>query len=298
MPFTKIIKNKAYFKRFQVKYRRRREGKTDYYARRRLIIQDKNKYNTPKYRLVVRFTNRDIIAQIIYAKIQGDAVLSVAYSHELPRYGIKLGLTNYAAAYATGLLIARRVLDQLKIADQFPGVVKPTGDWKPFKQDPSARRPFKALLDVGMARTTTGAKIFAVLKGASDGGLHIPHSNKRFVGYETEKNKYDPKVLRKYIFGGHVADWMKEMKEDDPEKFKTQFSRYIKENITPDTLEKIYTDAHAAIRKSPQLVKTKKPENPVHRKYNLPKLTPAQRRERVIAKLEALANQLDSEIPK
>eukprot|EP01121_Diplochlamys_sp_Union-15-3_P015039 TRINITY_DN48_c0_g1_i1.p1 TRINITY_DN48_c0_g1~~TRINITY_DN48_c0_g1_i1.p1 ORF type:complete len:299 (-),score=58.00 TRINITY_DN48_c0_g1_i1:75-971(-) len=298
MPFTKIIKNKAYFKRFQVKYRRRREGKTDYYARRRLIIQDKNKYNTPKYRLVVRFTNRDIIAQIIYAKIQGDAVLSVAYSHELPRYGIKLGLTNYAAAYATGLLIARRVLDQLKIADQFPGVVKPTGDWKPYKHDPSTRRPFKALLDVGMARTTTGAKIFGVLKGASDGGLHIPHSNKRFVGYETEKNKYDPKVLRKYIFGGHVADWMKEMKEDDPEKFKTQFSRYIKEDITPDKLEKVYTDAHAAIRKSPQLVKTKKPENPVHRKYNLAKLTPAQRRERVIAKLEVLANQLDSEIPK
>lgn len=31
----KVVKNKAYFKRFQVKYRRRREGKTDYYARQR-----------------------------------------------------------------------------------------------------------------------------------------------------------------------------------------------------------------------------------------------------------------------
>ena len=34
----------------QVKFRRRREGKTDYFARKRLVVQDKNKYNTPKYR--------------------------------------------------------------------------------------------------------------------------------------------------------------------------------------------------------------------------------------------------------
>lgn len=58
------MKNKAYFKRFQVKFRRRREGKTDYYARRRLVVQEKNKYNTPKHRLIVRFTNKDIICQV------------------------------------------------------------------------------------------------------------------------------------------------------------------------------------------------------------------------------------------
>ena len=40
------------------------EGKTDYRARKRLVTQDKNKYNTPKYRLVVRFTSTDIIAQV------------------------------------------------------------------------------------------------------------------------------------------------------------------------------------------------------------------------------------------
>ena len=36
-------------------------------------------------------------------------IVTAAYSHELPNYGIKVGLTNYAAAYATGLLLARRV---------------------------------------------------------------------------------------------------------------------------------------------------------------------------------------------
>lgn len=67
--FVKVVKNKAYFKRFQVKFKRRREGKTDYYARKRLIVQDKNKYNTPKYRMVVRFSNKDITAQVRKDKI-------------------------------------------------------------------------------------------------------------------------------------------------------------------------------------------------------------------------------------
>jgi large subunit ribosomal protein L5e len=97
MGFVKVIKNKAYFKRFQVKYRRRREGKTDFQARRALILQDKNKYNSPKYRLVVRFTNTAVICQITVAKITGDVVLTAAYSGELKKYGLGVGLTNKAA---------------------------------------------------------------------------------------------------------------------------------------------------------------------------------------------------------
>lgn len=54
----KLVKTKSYSSRFQVKPRRRREGKTDYFARRKLIEQDKRKYNAPKYRLVVRMTNK------------------------------------------------------------------------------------------------------------------------------------------------------------------------------------------------------------------------------------------------
>ena len=58
MGYIKVLKTAAYSKRYQVKYRRRREGKTDYQARRRMVIQDKNKYNMPKYRMVVRMTNK------------------------------------------------------------------------------------------------------------------------------------------------------------------------------------------------------------------------------------------------
>uniref|UniRef100_A0A672J7X5 60S ribosomal protein L5-like n=1 Tax=Salarias fasciatus TaxID=181472 RepID=A0A672J7X5_SALFA len=100
---------KAYFKRYQVKFRRRREGKTDFFARKRLVVQDKNKYNTPKYRMIVRLSNRDICCQIAYAKIEGDHIVCAAYSHELPKYGIMVGLTNYAAAYCTGLLLVEEM---------------------------------------------------------------------------------------------------------------------------------------------------------------------------------------------
>lgn len=120
-PFVKVLKNKAYFKRYQVKYRRRREGKTDYRARKRLVCQDKNKYNAPKYRLVVRFSNRYVNCQIAYATIEGDKILCQANSRELERYGLKTGLKNYAAAYCTGLLCARRLLQQLGLDELYEG---------------------------------------------------------------------------------------------------------------------------------------------------------------------------------
>jgi large subunit ribosomal protein L5e len=76
MVFVKVTKNKAYFKRFQTQFRRRREGKTDYEARKKMIAQDVNKYLAPKYRLVARFTNSKVITQIVYSTLKGDKVLA------------------------------------------------------------------------------------------------------------------------------------------------------------------------------------------------------------------------------
>ncbi|GFU02018.1 60S ribosomal protein L5 [Nephila pilipes] len=177
MGFVKVVKNKAYFKRFQVKFRRRREGKTDYYARVRLVVQDKNKYNTPKYRMIVRFTNKDIICQIAYARIEGDIIVCAAYAHELPNYGIKVGLTNYAAAYCTGLLLARRLLKKFKLDGIYEGVVEANGEDFAIEDIEGKPGAFRCYLDVGLARTTTGARVFGAMKGAVDGGLDIPHRN-------------------------------------------------------------------------------------------------------------------------
>jgi len=100
------------------------------------------------------------------------------------------------------------------------------------KKYPNAPRPFKCNLDVGLTRTTTGNRVFGSLKGACDGGLLIPHSEegKRFPGWNNKEKKYDPAVHKKYIFGGHVAAYMKHL-ESDQGRYKTQFSNFIKENI-------------------------------------------------------------------
>jgi len=285
MAFIKVTKNKPYFKRFQVKYRRRREGKTDYRARRRLVLQDKNKYNSPRYRLVVRFTNKDVIAQIVYSKIVGDFVLAAAYSHELPRYGVSFGLTNWAATYATGLLLARRLLKKLHLDSKYHGS-KVTGEDFNVEEGEGAR-PFKAILDVGLFRTSTGARVFAALKGATDGGLNIPHSPSRWPGYEKEGDKLDAVVLRKYIYGGHVRDYMEKLQAEDPEKYQKQFSRYVKAGITAEKLEELYKTAHKGIRANPVHEKKKKEEKKEGDKKVKPKryhrvaLSLAQRKDRV-----------------
>jgi large subunit ribosomal protein L5e len=295
MPFIKVVKNRAYFRRFQVKYRRRREGKTDYYARKRFITQDKTKFATPKYRLVVRFTNTDVIAQIVFAKITGDSILAAAYSHELPKYGIQHGLTNYAAAYATGLLVARRLLQKLKLDKKFLGEKEATGKW--VEQDEDAfegERPFKVLLDVGLVRTSTGARVFGAMKGAFDGGLFLKHAAKRFPGFNKEDGKFNPEVLRKYIYGGHIAAYMKKLQADDPEAFKKQVSRYIKDKIGADQIEGIYKKAHAAIRADPSYVKKAKKAGAKPKSFAKKRLTHAQRKAAVavkLAKIKAAATQ-------
>ncbi|KAM6495835.1 hypothetical protein JOM56_008541 [Amanita muscaria] len=290
MPFVKKIQSGAYFSRFQVKYRRRREGKTDYYARKRLVTQAKNKYNAPKYRLVVRITNRDIIVQIVYARIQGDFVLTAAHSRELPRYGIKHGLTNWAAAYATGLLCARRALAKLGLADKYQGVQEPDGTLaltQPL-DDEDAPRPFKCYLDVGLKRTSTGARIFGAMKGASDGGIFIPHSEKRFPGFDSEKKELDAEVLKKYIFGGHVSEYMESLEEEDEERFKKQFATYLEDDISSEDIEEIYTNAHAAIREDPTFKPTEKTKDwkAEGLKHKVVRLTAEERKANIAAKIE------------
>jgi large subunit ribosomal protein L5e len=246
--FVKVQKTTAYFSRYQVKFKRRREGKTDYFARKRLICQDKNKYNTPKYRLIVRFTNKDIITQIAYARIAGDFIICSAYAHELPRYGLKVGLTNYSAAYCTGLLMARRVLKKLNL-DQVYEVNTEVQEEYHVEPKDGESDPLKVYLDVGLSRTSTGTKLFSVLKGASDGGLNIPHGTKRFIGSGDEG--MDGDKLRSYIFGGHVGEYMKLLKDEDEDRFKRQFSRYIKLGINEDNIESLYQKTHAAIIADP-----------------------------------------------
>jgi len=242
------------------------------------------------------FTNKDIIAQIVSSEIGGDKVFMAAYAHELKRYGIQRGLTNWSAAYAVGLLLARRTLKKLEMDEDYVGVEEPDGEFT-LTEAEGEKRPFKCFLDVGLVRTTTGARVFGAMKGASDGGLYVPHSEKRFPGYDQETKELDADTLRRYIFGGHVGEYMETLADDDEERYKLLFNGYIEEDIDADGLEEIYAEAHKAIREDP----FKKDEDAGEKKskdfwkkeslkYKSKKLTREQRQERVkerIAELKA-----------
>ncbi|KAH8738530.1 ribosomal protein L5A [Cryptosporidium ryanae] len=304
MAFVKVLKNKAYYSRYQVKPRRRREGKTDYQARRAMISQDKTKYNSPKYRFVVRMTNKRVICQIIIATIEGDRVICSADSTELPRYGISVGLANFSAAYCTGLLCARRVLKQLDMDKIFTGVGEITGDDYHVEEEADERRPFKCILDVGLTRTTCGNRVFAAMKGATDGGIYIPHSPNRFPGFTKGENgaedSFDAEALKDRILGKHISNYMSEMQADDPEKYKSHFSQYIKAGITADKLADMYKNAVKAIHADP--TRKEKPKRNVNRTrvgniiktdksqyVRHVKLTCEQRKERVQKKIQLVA---------
>ena len=226
-----------------------------------------------------------------------------AYSHELRRYGVNHGLTNWAAAYATGLLVARRALKKLGLDEQFTGVEEADGEYKLTEaaegDDGESRRPFKCFLDVGLTRTSTGARVFGAMKGASDGGIYIPHSENRFPGYDQETKELDAEMLRKYIFGGHVAEYMETLADDDEERYKAQFSGYLDEDKEADALEDMYADAHSKIREEPFMKdpeagekKSKEHWKKESKKYKTPKKTKAQKEQYVKDKIEQLREEL------
>ena len=133
---------------YRVKLRRRREGKTDYQARKALVASGKP-------RLVTRTANRNITVQILIAKAHGDKVLAAANSRELVKsYGWKAATGNIPAAYLTGLLCGYKA---------------------------KANGIKEAILDIGLVAPTKGAKIFAALSGVLDAGVDVPHSEEKIV---------------------------------------------------------------------------------------------------------------------
>ena len=131
----------ARYGRYKVPFRRRREGLTNYYKRRKMILSGKP-------RLVVRVSNRHVIVQVIKAEPQGDVTLASAHSKELESlFGWKAGTKSTPAAYLVGMLAAYRALE---------------------------RGVREAILDIGLRTAVKGARVFAAAKGAVDAGLKLP----------------------------------------------------------------------------------------------------------------------------
>jgi len=129
--------------------------------------------------------------------------------------------------------------------------------------------------------------VFGAMKGAVDGGLLVPHKPKRFPGNKTMPNKFDPKTLRKYIYGIHVADYMKQLQSKNPEKYQKQFSRYIKAGKGPEDVEKMWTAVHASIRANPVHVKVVRKTPPRKVDIQKRKLNKQERKNRIKQKIAA-----------
>jgi len=125
-------------------------------------------------------------------------------------------------------------------------------------EDEDGPNAFHALLDVGLKPTTLGSKVFSAMKGAFDGGLEIPHSNKKFYGYDAEEKSYDAEENCSRILGGHVSTYMESLQEEEPEEYEAKFSKFVAEGIEADGLEDLYKSVHKAIRESPEHVPTEK----------------------------------------
>lgn len=187
--------------RYRVAYRRRREQKTDYQARRIMATSE-----NPRF--VVRTSNKGIVVQVIKSEIIGDMVLTESASNELiSKYGWQASGKSIPAGYLLGFIAGHKAVKE--------GIET-------------------AYLDLGLKRPTKGSKIFAVVKGAIDAGLNVPcdsdiiPSPERInggdianyakvidaEGYEKNFSMYLRKGLRPEQLPEHFEETKKKIQED------------------------------------------------------------------------------------
>ena len=142
--------------RYSVPMRRRREGRTDYHQRLRLL-----KSGSP--RLVARTSNSHVRAQLITTGPNGDITHVAATSEELDDYGWEAPTGNVPSAYLTGFLLGSRA-----VADGHS----------------------EAVLDIGLRTATPGNKVFSVQEGAIDAGLEIPHSDDVLADWSRNRGEH------------------------------------------------------------------------------------------------------------
>ena len=142
--------------RCKVPMRRRREVRTDYHQRLRLL-------KSGKPRLVARKSNKHTTAQLITPGPQGDKTLASAHTSDLEEYGWDAPTSNISAAYLTGLLAGQRAVEA--------GLEE-------------------AVLDIGLNTATPGNKVFAVQEGAIDAGLEIPHNDSVLADWSRTRGEH------------------------------------------------------------------------------------------------------------
>ncbi len=186
--------------RYRVMFRRRRQKRTDYKMRKAMVVS-----KIP--RLVVRGSLAHMNIQIAEALLNGDKMFASANSKSLVSFGWKAPSGNIPAAYLTGYLLGKKAL---------------------------AAGLDKAILDVGLTSTTTGARLFAALKGVVDAGLVVPHGE-------------DILPLDQRIKGEHIAQYAAKIRELDSAMYDRRFSQYLSKGLRPEDLPEHFSGIKAAI---------------------------------------------------
>jgi large subunit ribosomal protein L18 len=165
------------FVRYSVPYRRKREGKTHYKKRLKLLLANKP-------RLVIRKSLKNINTQIVEYNPTGDKVVIGVNSCTLSKFGWNTNLGNLPSAYLTGILIGKK----------------------------AKKMGYNELIpDLGFYRSVKGSRLYACLKGVSDAGINVHCSAKMFppekrikgehiLNYakmlESDKKKYESQFSR------------------------------------------------------------------------------------------------------
>lgn len=142
--------------RYKVPFRRRREGKTNYHVRYKLIL-------SKKPRVVVRKSNASTTLQLVVAEQMGDKTLLTVNSRELKSFGFTSSIGNLPAAYLTGLLFGKKML---------------------------ALGIDEGIADIGLHASTKGNRIYAAVKGVVDAGVDVPHGSEVFPDEERIRGEH------------------------------------------------------------------------------------------------------------
>lgn len=186
--------------RYNVPYRRRREGKTNYHSRRKIV-----RSRIP--RLVIRHSLRYVTAQLVELKAIGDIVITSAHSSELEKeFGWRGGSKNIPASYLTGLICGKRAV---------------------------AKKITKAILDIGLNSSTSGCRVFAVLKGFVDAGVEVPY-NKSILPNEER------------IVGQHIAKYSTQI-DSEKEVQSRIFSHYYSKDLSPKNMPEHFSSTKEKI---------------------------------------------------
>ena len=186
--------------RYCTPYTRRKEAKTDYGARRALILSG-------RARVAIRSSLKNVIAQIVTAKPEGDKILISAHSRELARkYGWKASRGNLPTAYLTGLLCGLKARSH--------GLEE-------------------AIPDIGLNSPSKGSRVFAVLKGLLDAGVSVPIDEKKLP-------------IEKRLNGEHIVQYARSF-SSNADEYQKKFSKYVEQGVHPEDLAERFAETKKEI---------------------------------------------------